>query len=180
MSNENINIRLMKDTAEDYTLMAKWLTDPVVLQYYEGRDNPHNIDKIKEKYAPRVLKKDCVIPCIIQLDNKDIGYIQYYQITEDEKSEYGYDRQENMYVIDLFIGEPEYWNKGIGTRTLKGLIEMLKSEKDADMIVIDPQTWNVRAISCYEKVGFRKVKLLKKHELHEGEYRDSWLMEIKL
>ena len=170
----------MKDTSEDYTLMSKWLTDPVVLQYYEGRDNPHNIDKIEETYAPRVLKKECVIPCIMQFDGRYIGYIQYYQITEDEKSEYGYDGWENVYGIDLFIGEPEYWNKGIGSRTLKGLIEMLENEKKADRIIIDPQTWNVRAISCYEKCGFSKVKLMKKHELHEGEYRDCWLMEIKL
>ena len=43
----------------------------------------------------------------------------------------------------------------------------------------DPQAWNERAIRCYEKCGFKKVKLLPKHELHEGEYRDCWQIEYK-
>ena len=47
----------------------------------------------------------------------------------------------------------------------------------ASKVILDPHIGNVRAIRCYEKCGFRKVKLLSLHELHEGEYRDSWLME---
>jgi aminoglycoside 6'-N-acetyltransferase len=49
---------------------------------------------------------------------------------------------------------------------------------DANKIVMAPQTWNERAIACYEKCSFKKVKLLPKHECHEGELRDSWLMEF--
>ncbi|MEH1834506.1 MAG: GNAT family protein [Nostoc sp.] len=37
---------------------------------------------------------------------------------------------------------------------------------------------NPRAIRCYEKCGFVKVKLLPAHELHEGEYSDCWLTAI--
>jgi len=33
------------------------------------------------------------------------------------------------------------------------------------------------AVRCYEKSGFKKVKLLPAHELHEGAMRDCWLME---
>ena len=35
-----IAIRLMQDDIGDYQLMAKWLTDKKVLEFYEGRDNP--------------------------------------------------------------------------------------------------------------------------------------------
>jgi L-amino acid N-acyltransferase YncA len=34
-----------------------------------------------------------------------------------------------------------------------------------------------KGINCYEKSGFIKVKLLHKQELHEGEFKDCWLME---
>ena len=70
-----------------------------------------------------------------------------------------------------------YWNKGIGTKLVSSVVEYLIREKGADRIVMDPQTWNERAIHCYEKCGFEKVKLLPKRELHEGAYRDCWLME---
>lgn len=46
-------------------------------------------------------------------------------------------------------------------------------------VVMDPQTWNKRAIRCYEKCGIKKVKILPEHEFHEGRYRDCWLIEYK-
>jgi aminoglycoside 6'-N-acetyltransferase len=39
--------------------------------------------------------------------------------------------------------------------------------------------WNRRAARCYEKAGFRKVRILPKHELHECVWRDSWLMVVE-
>ena len=46
-------------------------------------------------------------------------------------------------------------------------------------VVIDPRVENVRAVRCYEKAGFAKVKVLMEHEMHEGAKRDSWLMEVR-
>ena len=98
----------------------------------------------------------------------------------EEKSTYGYgSATEIIYGMDQFFGESAYWNKGIGTRLVRSMVKYLIEEKGADRIVMDPQTWNERAIRCYEKCGFEKVKFLPKRELHEGEYRDCWLMEWK-
>jgi aminoglycoside 6'-N-acetyltransferase len=44
---------------------------------------------------------------------------------------------------------------------------------------MDPRVSNERAIHCYEKCGFQKVKVLKEHELHEGVLEDCWMMEYK-
>ena len=85
---ENITIRLMKDSIEDYTIMSKWLTDTNVLQYFEGRDNPFSIDRIMAKYKPRILNESNVVSCILQYNYTDIGYIQYYKLTEVNKLEY--------------------------------------------------------------------------------------------
>jgi aminoglycoside 6'-N-acetyltransferase len=35
---------------EDKGELVKWLSDPNVLQYYEGRDNPFNLEKVEEKF----------------------------------------------------------------------------------------------------------------------------------
>ena len=45
-------------------------------------------------------------------------------------------------------------------------------------VIMDPQRTNSRAIRCYEKCGFKKVRILPKHEFHEGELRDCWLIEF--
>lgn len=33
---DNLSIRKMEDCLNDYTLLLKWLSDPIVLDYYEG------------------------------------------------------------------------------------------------------------------------------------------------
>jgi len=56
------------------------------------------------------------------------------------------------------------------------MVKYVRENLGANQIIMDPQAWNTRAIRCYEKAGFRKLKWLPNHELHEGQWRDCWLM----
>jgi len=179
---DEIAIRLMQDEIADYYLMAKWLTDEKVLKFYEGRDNPFSLERIIETYQPLAVGDDAVKPCIIYYRNIPIGYLQYYlldDLAETDKKMYCLEQTDNVYAIDLFIGETKYWNRGIGTKILSIFVNYLFAVLLADKIVIDPHIDNARAIRCYEKCGFVKIKLLPAHELHEGEYSDCWLMAIE-
>jgi aminoglycoside 6'-N-acetyltransferase len=46
IKNDKIIIRHMQDEMHDYQLMAKWLTDDIILEFYGGRDNPFPIKRI--------------------------------------------------------------------------------------------------------------------------------------
>lgn len=81
--------------------------------------------------------------------------------------------------MDQFIGETAYWNRGIGAELVQAAITYIKNELGAFAIAMDPRVRNERAIHCYEKCGFQKVKVLKEHELHEGVVEDCWMMEYK-
>ncbi|OMF18049.1 GNAT family N-acetyltransferase [Paenibacillus amylolyticus] len=158
--------------------LVKWLTDPKVLQYYEGRDRPHDLERVREHFYNQ---DDNATRGIVEYGGNPIGYIQFYELEEEERTEYGYgDTDEIIYGTDQFIGEVDYWNKGIGTQLVQSMLNFLINEKQARKVVMDPQSWNLRAISCYEKCGFQKIKLLEKHEQHEGQMRDCWLMEYTL
>lgn len=171
-SNE-ITVRLLEKA--DEAQLVQWLSDPAVLQYYEGRDQPHDLERVREHFYNQ---DDATSRCLVEVGDKPIGYIQFYELEEDERIEYGYgETNEIIYGTDQFIGDIEYWNKGMGTKLVQSMVAYLRDEKQAQKVVMDPQTWNVRAIACYEKSGFRKIKLLKQHELHEGQMRDCWLME---
>ncbi|WP_433747604.1 GNAT family N-acetyltransferase [Falsibacillus pallidus] len=171
--NGRLGVRLLE--RKDAELLAKWLSDPAVLEFYEGRDNSFDMDKVIEKFYP---EEDEETRCIIEYDDAAIGYIQFYEADVESRQLYGYeDDAQVIYGMDQFIGETSYWNKGIGTLLVQSMVKYLIEEKQADRVVMDPQTWNERAIRCYEKCGFKKVKLLPKNEWHEGEYRDCWLIE---
>ncbi|WP_456288879.1 acetyltransferase [Paenibacillus sp. AK002] len=171
-----ITVRELEE--KDECSLASWLSNPDVLQYYEGRDNPHDVERVREHFYV----DDDETRCIIEYEGKPIGYIQFYLLDEDTLDEYGYDGNDAVgrtFATDQFIGEPDYWNRGIGTKLVTSMMDYLVFQRQADRIVMDPQAWNERAIACYEKCGFRKVRLLEKHERHEGELRDCWIMEYR-
>jgi aminoglycoside 6'-N-acetyltransferase len=172
--NEQLLVRTL--IHQDKILLEKWLSDPQVLQYYEGRDRPHNLEMVEKHFYDR---ENGVTGCIIEFEGKPIGYIQFYPVDVESKLEYHLPQSETIFGMDQFIGEVEYWNRGIGTKLVKSMISYLVNEKEASRIIMDPQTWNERAISCYEKCGFKKIRLLPQNELHEGEYRDCWLIEYE-
>lgn len=175
----SITFRKMNDILDDYKLLEKWLSDPAVLEFYEGRDNPFNLDKVMEKFAHRTRGESDVTPCIVEYDGQAIGYIQYYKVDAEEykvSDKIDMEKYLNPFGMDLFIGETRYLNMGIGTHLVKGMIHYLIENEKADGIFIDPQTNNKRAIKCYEKSGFEAITVIEKRELHEGEYRDSLIM----
>ncbi|MBB4825172.1 RimJ/RimL family protein N-acetyltransferase [Sporosarcina luteola] len=169
---ERISIRELIE--KDKYIMAKWLSDPAVLQYYEGRDRPADLKQVEQDYFG---EPDEETRCLIEYEDAPIGYLQFYPIQEEERVLYGYDFEEVIFGMDQFIGESDFWNRGIGTQLVQMVVDYLSDELHVNRVVMDPQTWNERALRCYEKCGFRKVKLLPKREWHEGEYRDCWLIE---
>ncbi len=169
-------LRLMEDTEEDYALLARWLTDPRVLEYYEGRDHPFPLDKVKEKYSPRVLSAEGVAPCIMEYECQPVGYLQFYAA---DPAEYQFEMRGKIYALDLFIGDPSLWGHGLGTQFVRLLLCYLFENRNVDWVILDPHVDNIRAIRSYEKCGFRKLKLLPQHEQHEGKNVDCWLMGIR-
>jgi len=160
-------------------LMKKWLNDKDVQHFYHGNDSEFNENQIKTKYKCRENGEDSVFGMIINYEENHIGYIQYYEITDDIKMFFGLNENEGFYhAFDVFIGEKEYWNRGIGSEIVRSMLFFIFNSIKSESVFIDPQCWNKRAINCYKKCGFSPVKVLKENELHEGEYIDNLLMRI--
>lgn len=176
LKKDKLSIRLL--TKNDSKLIYKWLTDDKVLEYYGGRDKKYTLEDIKTKYYSDW--EDEVIRVIIEYDNNPIGYGQIYKMYDELYEDYHYLKSnEIVYGMDQFIGETDYWSKGIGTEYIKLIFEYLKKERNVDAVILDPHIDNVRAIRSYEKAGFRIIEDLPKHELHEGVKVDCYLMEYR-
>lgn len=176
IQNGSVGIRTLKD--EDFPLMLKWLTDDRVLQFYGGRDKKYTLETLKEHYTEPW--EDEVIRVIIEYNGQPIGYGQIYKMYDELYDDYHYPRSnEIVYGMDQFIGEVEYWSKGIGTKYTKMIFDFLKKERKADAVILDPHQDNPRAIRMYQKAGFRIIEDLPEHELHEGKKNDCYLMEYR-
>ena len=178
MKIEKDKIMIRDFAASDLPLLLKWLTDERVLRYYEGRDMHFTMESLAAHFLEEISDG---FRMIISYADTPIGYGQACRLHGEMFAEYDYpDQGKNVFAMDQFIGEPEYWSKGIGTAYLQMLADYLKEQKAADVLLLDPHQNNPRAVRAYEKAGFQILRSLPEHELFEGKKEDCWLMERNL
>lgn len=173
-------IRPLADDDHDIEQMARWLSDPAVLEWYEGRDRPFDAARIRAEYAPDVQLAEGVEPGIIEVAGEAVGYVQWYEVARFVE-EYGLPPDEDptdVWAVDLFIGDPSRWGSGLGTAALRLLVDRLLVDRSARQVLIDPRSVNARAIRSYGKVGFRRVRTIPDRELHEGRRWETTLMAL--
>lgn len=176
ITDKDIRIRTLNEN--DFPLLLKWLSDERVLEFYEGRDKKYTLEEIKKHFSEKW--EDEVFRVIIEYKGTPIGYGQIYKMYDELYDDYNYPRSnEIVYGMDQFIGEPDYWSKGIGTKYTKMAFDFLKKERNVDAVILDPHKDNSRAIRMYQKAGFRIIEDLPEHELHEGKKEDCYLMEYR-
>lgn len=178
-----IIIRNLENTNDDINCILKWLNNKNVSDYY-GDSRKYTLEEIQNKYVKKI-ESNFEIPCIIEYNEKPIGYIQYY-IVDCEEYEIPKDLfekivkpNEKAIALDLFIGEDEFRDKGFGTKAIKLLISEIFNDKSVNAILIDPKTSNKRAIECYRKCRFKDICVIPNREEKDGIKYDNLIMKIE-
>jgi len=106
---------------------------------------------------------------VIDLDGEAIGFIQCYEETDP------------MYrhaSVDISLRSP-WQGKGHGPDAIKALAQFLIANRGHHRLTIDPAAHNTHAIKAYERVGFKRVGLMRQYERGPaGEWHDGMLMDI--
>ena len=106
---------------------------------------------------------------VIEVDDEVIGGIQY---SEDDDPMY------RRAGIDIFLTSVSH-GRGHGTEAVRLLARHLFFERDHHRITIDPAAANAAAIRTYEKVGFRRVGIMRRYERGpDGTWHDGLLMDL--
>lgn len=154
-----MKIALIKLNKKHFTLFYKWWNDSVLRGLTSETDEempPDQIDKILSRH---LLNKNG-FDFIIIADKKPIGHILIQR-----------KRNKKNFEIYIAIGETQYWGKGIGTIAMNQACRwFFKNFSREKLIKLQVLVNNARAIACYEKVGFRKVR-----KIHQ-KLSDTWLM----
>lgn len=149
-------------TMDDLILLHRWFQEPGINRMY-ARSKPWSLEKIIEKYEPRILGKEYVPSFIVYRETSPIGFIQYYSL-KDHFPE-GIDghhnallkkyNQNDLVGIDLFIAEESMRGQGIGVQMIHQFIAEFLIE--FPYVLVDPEVKNAQAIHCYEKAGFMRT-----------------------
>jgi aminoglycoside 6'-N-acetyltransferase len=105
----------------------------------------------------------------ILVDGAVAGMIQYGE-EDDPKYRHA--------SVDLFV-DPAVRGRGVGPEAIRRVVDMLFA-RGHHRITIDPAVENLAAIRAYEKVGFRRVGVMRAYERDAGGdgFHDGLLMEL--
>jgi len=139
---------------------------------YSGRINPYSkeelINWIQATWKEREEKKAFTFAIIKINDKVIIGTIRLKIVNIISRR------------ADISIGifNPIFRDKGLGTESLKLLIDFAFNTMNFLSLELKVFTKNKRAVSCYEKLGFKKVGVRRKADFVDGEYLDDLVMDL--
>jgi aminoglycoside 6'-N-acetyltransferase len=161
MSLKKFEISFRPIALDDVPNLVRWQSEPEVAIWWGEADISE--DELTSKWtarangtgAPYEMKTQRFI---IVVDGHDIGHIQAYDLWDypTEDKEIGIPKAAGL---DVFIGEPEWRDRGAGTSAVRQFIdEIIFAIPGVETCVIDPDPANKRAIRSYEKAGFVYAK----------------------
>lgn len=164
-------LRLRHIEARDLPQIMAWLEEPEVLHWWD--DAQPDLDAARAEFVapdsdgPRhgYIIED------LAAKGRGLGYIQWWQRSYDEEDAW-------WAGVDIFIGEPDARDRGVGTEAVRMLLAYLFEERRLHRVTIDPEVANARAIRSYQKAGFRLDGVLRHNEFIRGEYVDTQMLSI--
>lgn len=160
-------IVLRPATEEDLPRLLEILREPDVARHWSQPD--------EEFVRHELLSGDpadgveCSSTFVITLDGGTIGWIAGWEKLHRDYRHAG---------IDLFLST-QHQGRGFGTEAIRLVCRYLFEERAHHRIVIDPAADNVHAIRAYEKVGFRRVGVMRRYERgSDGTFHDGMLLDL--
>jgi len=158
MDPARISFRRM--TPDDLSLMHQWLQMPPVLEWWWGGVAPAYA-AVAEKYGPRIRGESLTQAYFILYDDRPVGYIQTYRISDYPEYATAVDVDKAAAGVDLFIGEADYLHKGLGSHIPRRFLrDVVFATSDIVSCIIGPSETNAIAIRAYEKAAFRSFKTI--------------------
>lgn len=163
-------VNLRPIAASDLRLLHRWLNDPEVMQYWDGRDHPVTFDRVEARFRRSVdgLDRDAIR---FMLDTVEpgpdgspvtIGMVQHGRVHIRSKCA----------QIEILIGESDYRDRGFGSDAVSAFLAYLFDELRLHRVWLSLRASNVAAMKASEKVGFTREGTLREHDWLEGKFQD--------
>jgi RimJ/RimL family protein N-acetyltransferase len=130
--------------------IVHWRNDPVVNRYLQ--QGIRTLEEVQEWYAQYFSRAEHQL-FAVYCDKALGGYCTLEHIDTPHRSG----------EIGIIIGNPDYWNKGVGASVVRLLTTLAFTRYHLHRVYAVIQGGNIASRRCFEKVGFQ----------HEGRWREA-------
>ncbi len=156
---ERVTLRPL--TSADVGRLARLAAESEVARWWHGAGE----EELRALLAPA----ERAIAFAVEHEGELIGLAQAAEETEPDYRHAG---------IDLFLGAA-WHGRGLGGDTVRTLARWLFDERGHHRVTIDPALANEPAIRAYERIGFKRVGVLRRYERGaDGEWHDGLLLDL--
>jgi len=160
-------VRLRPVEERDLPQFVRWLADPELTRWLAAIGSPPTLEEEYEWWHDKRSDPDSVLWAIETLDGRLVGTTELRLALRAERAELG-----------IAIHDKTWWGKGLGTDAVRLVVDYAFEELNLNRVELTTDEDNARAIRCYEKVGFVREGLLRKHRLVEGRFGNTVVMGI--
>ncbi len=159
------NVTLRPLESSDMENMYTWMAD-IETGYWGGLTPPLEGPRSREAFQP-VFEQlaqpgSGQVMLGIEVEKRLVGFAQLSSI----------DQPLRRAEIGIAIGEKNLRGQGIGTTTLRLLLDYAFTIKNLERVYAEVFSFNQRSQRLMERVGFQREGLLRQHNIHLGKRQD--------
>ena len=159
-------IYLSPRNSEDVELFTEWLNDFEVTDY-TGRSGILTTLAGEKKYLEDNSSPEATFAIVTIENDKMIGTVGLENVNSINRTA----------TLGIFIGDKDYRDKGYGTEAIRLILEYGFNYMNLNNIKLDLMAFNIRALKCYEKCGFKEYGRRRKCKFVNGRYYDNISMD---
>jgi len=148
---------------------AEWFNDlEVILPLGDEAYTPTSVEDQQATITELIKHNSHVFNVVDLKSNELIGRVGLFQINKTDRNA----------MFGIVIGEKDYWNKGYGQDATKLMLDYGFNLLNLHNIMLGVFAFNSRAISCYQKVGFKEIGRRREARIVAGKKYDVVLMDM--
>ena len=158
---EGPRVLLRPISAADRDALTRILAEPEVARWWVHEGLEIAVDGLYDETEG--------VRLVIEVEGAIAGFIQFHEELTPDYRHAG---------IDLFVATA-HQGRGIGPEAIRLVARYLFEERGHHRLTIDPAAANERAIRAYERVGFKRVGVMRLYERSiDGTWHDGLLMDM--
>jgi len=151
----------------DFDTVVRWFTDPEVMYYSEGVENPnYTRAEIEGIYRGAVERWQALLFIIETSDGKAVGETWLERMNLERALK---EPPDNAWRIDIMIGERQYWGRGCGRHAVRLLLRHAFAALAADRVGTAVFEFNERSLRMFRACGMRTVRRVRDQVTRDGQ-----------